>query len=186
MTTLLHVVTPHPAADERRDVIAAAKEGDVEAFECLYRQHIDRLYGLCFRLVGGDPSHATQLAQDVFVRAWERLSSFRGEASFATWLHRIAVNVWLSHRRSTQRREHRESVLESTKPTYEAPFDGVDGGLDLEQAIAGLPPQARTVFILAAIEGYRHEEIAEMMQVSVGTSKAQLHRARTLLQKVLR
>lgn len=165
--------------------IVDARNGDDLAFERLYRQHVGRVYALALRL-SGDAADAESLTQDVFVRAWERLTSFRGESAFGTWLHRLAVNVILSDRRSAWRRARRVTAtgdlleLEVAAP---APPPGM--GLDLDDAIAGLPPGARTVFVLHDVEGYEHAEIAELSGIAVGTSKAQLFRARRLLREAL-
>ncbi|MNC87873.1 ECF RNA polymerase sigma factor SigE [compost metagenome] len=122
--------------------------------------------------------------QDVFVRAWRKLGSFRGESAFGTWLHRLAVNVVLTDHRSAGRRERRaEAAVELGARSVPPPRAGL--AVDLERAIAALPPGARAVFVLYDVEGYRHEEIAAMTGIAAGTSKAQLHRARTLLREAL-
>jgi RNA polymerase sigma-70 factor (ECF subfamily) len=167
------------------DPVSLAQQGDHDAFGQLYRMHVGRVYALCLRLAG-DEVMARILTQDVFVRAWERLGTFRGESAFASWLHRLAVNVVLADRRAAGRRERRV-VSASDAPVH----DGVTGGdwtperLDLEQAIAALPPGARAVFVLYDIEGYSHDEIATFTGIAPGTSKAQLHRARRLLREAL-
>jgi RNA polymerase sigma-70 factor (ECF subfamily) len=136
--------------------------------------------------MAGDAVEARRLTQDVFVRAWERLGLFRGESAFSSWLHRLAVNVVLADRRAAGRRLRRV-VTAADAPAH----DGLaDAGwsperLDLERAIAALPPGARAVFVLHEIEGYGHEEIAALTGIAVGTSKAQLHRARRLLREAL-
>lgn len=171
--------------DSGADLIARARAGDGRAFEALYRAHVGRIHALCLRMEA-DGRRAEELTQDVFVRAWERLRSYRGDAAFGTWLHRLAVNVVLSDRRSAWRRSLRvtsggdEQILQA----------GAAGGdphdaLDLEQAIARLPPGARAVFVLHDIEGYQHGEIAQMAGIAEGTSKTQLFRARRLLRKAL-
>lgn len=158
---------------------------DEAAFEALYRQHVGRVYALCLRLAGNG-SRAQELTQDVFVRAWEKLATFRGESAFSSWLHRLAVNVVLQDRRAERRRENRVFAtddLEAMEPAGGTHYPGTT--MDLEQAIAGLPDGARTVFVLHDVEGYRHEEIAGMMGLAPGTSKAQLFRARRLLREAL-
>jgi RNA polymerase sigma-70 factor (ECF subfamily) len=168
--------------------IRAAQEGDTAAFEQLYRDNVGRVYALCLRMTA-DPGRAEELSQDVFLRAWNKLSSFRGDAAFSTWLHRLAVNVVLADRRSQGKRWAKLVMTDDMAPfgdaesSSEAPGSGL--GMDLEQAISSLPEGARTVFVLHAIEGYQHDEIAEMTGTAVGTSKAQLHRARRLLREVL-
>lgn len=166
-------------------MVAAAAGGDEAAFEQIYRTHVGRIYALVTRLAD-NPSHADQLTQDVFVRTWERLASFRGESSFATWLHRLAVNVVLTDRRSAWRRTRRvspEGDLIDLEPEARPATPGLR--LDLDWAIAGLPPGARTVFVLHDVEGYEHAEIAALAGIAVGTSKAQLFRARRLLREAL-
>jgi len=165
-------------------LVRRAQAGDRAAFERLYQDHVGRIYALCLRLTG-DPEEAMERTQDAFVRAWHGLGSFRGDAAFSTWLHRLAVNVVLTERRSIGRRERRVSAAAAdVGPAYEpAPRAGL--GVDLERAIAGLPPGARAVFVLYDVEGYGHQEIAQMTGIAAGTSKAQLHRARRLLREAL-
>lgn len=166
------------------DLVRRAQAGDRGAFQRLYEDHVGRVYALCLRLTG-DPEDAMERTQDAFVRAWGKLRSFRGEAAFSTWLHRLAVNVVLSDRRSAGRRERRidAAAAEAGPRVQPAPKAGL--GVDLERAIARLPPGARAVFVLYDVEGYCHEEIAEMSGIAIGTSKAQLHRARKLLREAL-
>ncbi len=171
--------------DEGGSLVDRAARGDVEAFEELYRDHVGRIYLLCLRMCG-DPSAAEELTQEVFVRAWQKLRSFRGESAFSTWLHRVAVNVVLGARRSTARRESRVRPAGDDLPLDFATTESHPGQtLDLERSIAALPEGARTVFILHDVEGFRHKEIARLTGLAVGTSKAQLHRARRLLRKAL-
>ena len=164
--------------------VALAAGGDRRAFERLYRTHVGRVYSVCARMVA-DRAAAEELTQDVFVRAWEKLALYRGESAFSTWLHRLAVNVVLNHRKSEGRRRGRleddQDALDAT-PGRQAP---AGMRMDLEQAIAKLPPGARRVFVLHDVEGFKHEEIAEMLGVTSGGSKAQLHRARMLLRQAL-
>ena len=165
------------------DLVRRAQGGDRSAFRRLYEDHVGRVYALCLRLTG-DQEDAMERTQDVFVRAWEKLGSYRGEAAFSTWLHRLAVNVVLADRRSASRRERRVDAAAALGPSVTpAPRSGL--AVDLERAIAALPPGARAVFVLYDVEGYRHEEIAEMTGIAAGTSKAQLHRARKLLREAL-
>ena len=172
-----------PIAPLDADVVLAAG-GDRRAFERIYRTHVGRVFALCVRMVG-DPGAAEELTQDVFVRAWDKLALYRGDSALSTWLHRLAVNVVLNHRKSEGRRRGRESddpeILDG-QPGRNAP---AGMRLDLEQAIAGLPPGARRIFVLHDVEGFKHEEIAEMLGVTSGGSKAQLHRARMLLRQAL-
>jgi RNA polymerase sigma factor (sigma-70 family) len=166
-------------------LVQQAQMGDTRAFEQLYRENVGRIYALCLRLCA-DPVRAEELTQDVFVRAWEKLSGFRGESAFSSWLHRLAVNVVLGERRSTVRRGAREVETEDLS-VYEAPTRAADPGeqLDLQRAIEQLPESARTVFVMYEVEGYGHAEIAELTGRAEGTSKALLHRARKLLKDML-
>ena len=173
--------------DDENDLVDSARDGDSHAFEKLYRQHRDRVYGLVWRLCGGDAARAEDLLQDAFVRAWQKLGSFRGESRFGTWLYRLSANVALSDRRSRARHLEREAVLdEAVERTAMGDRDVfADKRMDLEQAISRLPDGARTVLVLYDIEGFRHAEISEMTGMAVGSSKAQLHRARKLVREVL-
>ena len=168
------------------DLIHRAQQGDQAAFEALYRAHVGRVYALCLRLTA-DRARAEELTQDAFVRAWERLASFRGESAFSSWLYRLTVNVVFLGERTGRRRALR--VFTTADPAaLERPGDTSGTAaiqLDLERAIAALPPGARQVFVLHDVEGYRHHEIAELTGIAVGTSKAQLFRARRLLREAL-
>jgi len=166
------------------DVVLAA-QGDTAAFERVYRAHMPRIFNLARRMAG--PDAADELTQDVFVRAWQKLALFRGESSFATWLHRLAVNVIIERFRTLGTARERfigdgETVLEMAAASR---TKHLDLSMDLEAAIEQLPPGARTVFVLHDVEGYRHEEIGTMLGVSAGTSKSQLHRARQTLRGLL-
>jgi len=177
-------VTRRPAPD-MNGLVERAVGGDVEAFEELYRKSVGRVYGLCLRMCGNQ-SLAEELTQEAFVRAWQKLPSFRGDSAFSTWMHRLTVNVVLGHQRSAGRRQARENAAgeewySDGNVTRERP--GV--AMDLERAIARLPKRARTVFVLHDVEGYKHSEISEVAGMAVGTSKAQLSRARHLLRKAL-
>lgn len=166
--------------------IRRAQAGDGDAFELLYREHSPRIYALCLRLKAGDKSDATELLQDVFIKAWRRLDTFRGDSAFGSWLHRLAVNTMLENARSDQRRTARVLPMEDTsRLTGAARSSGIESRMDMETAIASLPKGARIAFVLHDVEGYQHQEIAEQLSVTVGTVKAQLHRARRLLRERL-
>jgi RNA polymerase sigma-70 factor (ECF subfamily) len=172
---------------KERSWVEQAQAGDRRAFEQLYRSHCDRIYALCWRMCGCDAALAEDMVQEAFVRAWNKLAQFRGDSKFGTWLHRLAVNVVLSDRRIRVKRLARErEMVEAVERTLAGDAD-VMAGLrrDLEEAISGLPERARTVLVLYDIEGYQHGEIAEMTGMAVGSSKAQLHRARKLVRDVL-
>jgi RNA polymerase sigma-70 factor (ECF subfamily) len=173
--------------DDDSQLVQLAREGDRLAFEKLYKRHRNRIYGLVWRLCGGDGALAEDMLQEAFVRAWQKLDSFRGDSRFTTWLHRLSVNVALSDRRIRVRRLERETALEGTaERTATGEKDVYDGDrMDLEQAIAKLPERARTVLVLYDVEGYSHAEIAEIAGMAVGSSKAQLHRARKLVREKL-
>ena len=168
------------------DVIRRAQAGDRDAFEIIYKEHSPRVYALCLRLSGGTRDEATELMQDVFIRAWRGLAKFRGDSAFSSWLHRLTVNGMLESRRSEARRTARVLFMDdpdesSAVTTNNSP----DLQLDLERAIAALPDGARMAVVLDEIEGYQHGEIALQLGVAEGTVKAQLHRARKLLIEAL-
>jgi RNA polymerase sigma-70 factor (ECF subfamily) len=160
-----------------------AFEGDTRAFERLYRGHAARVHGLARRMVGHE--EADELTQDVFVRAWEKLGTFRGEAAFGTWLHRVAINIMLA--RQQVRRRDRDRFEEDEAGIEAAPVAPrqTESSVDLESALACLPDGARRVFVLHDVEGYKHHEIADALGITVGTSKSQLHRARMLMREQL-
>lgn len=169
---------------DERLLVRRAQQGSVEAFEALYRSSCGRVYSLCLRL-SGRPELAEELAQEAFIRAWQNLGSFRGESAFTTWMHRLTVNVVLGHHRRAGRREGREAGDEMLETAAGSTWTRPDDAVDLERAIAALPDGARTVFVLYDVEGHQHDDIAEMLGIAVGTSKAQLHRARRLLREAL-
>lgn len=173
-------------AMSERDLVSRAQNGDLTAFENLYRSHVGRVHAICLRMVA-DPARAEDLTQESFIRAWRKLRSFRGRSAFSTWLHRLTVNVVLAEIRARGRRKD-EVLATETLPSLpdSRPTARPGDGIDLERAIVTLPPQARAVFVLHDVEGYRHAEIGKLMGIAVGTSKAHLHRARQLLRKVLK
>jgi len=161
----------------------------------LYRESAGRVFALCLRM-SRDRERARELAHDAFVRAWEKMSTFRGEAAFSTWMHRLTVNLVLERQRSERRRAaHEVTVADRDGDDDEGTIERMplqlvrhDEGerLDLEAAIRTLPPNARMVFVLHEVEGYQHDEIAETMGIASGTVRAHLHRARRLLMEYLR
>jgi RNA polymerase sigma-70 factor (ECF subfamily) len=169
-----------------RELVTRAQRGDVGAFEELYRACAGRVFALCLRMCR-DRDRAQELLQDVFVRVWEKLGLYRGEASFTTWVHRLAVNVVLEAERKEKRRAGRidDDDNDERMDLGVARTDSVHERLDLQQAVAGLPAGARRVFVLHDIEGYQHNEIAQMTGLAEGTLRAQLHRARKLLMEAL-
>ena len=166
------------------DDVAAAAAGDVRAFEALYQTHLPRVHGLVRRMTAG--RDADEVTQDVFVRAWQKLSTFRGASSFGTWLHRLAVNVVIERFRSEAVVRRRLYDDERVFDRLSAPRVSADLAMDFETAIAGLPDGARQIFVLHDVQGYKHREIAVLLEISAGTSKAQLHRARMMLRRALR
>jgi RNA polymerase sigma-70 factor (ECF subfamily) len=180
---------PTPALDARvaTDVddaaVRLAAAGNVAAFESLYRQHVRRVHAVVWRLVGGNDARAEELTQEAFVRAWQALSRFRFESAFATWLHRLAVNTALMHLRTRRDNEDLETDDAVLLDLGSGDSAGVRTalGIDLERAVASLPARARAVLVLHDVEGWKHEEIAVELGMAVGSSKAQLHRARKLL-----
>jgi RNA polymerase sigma-70 factor (ECF subfamily) len=170
------------AAEGPSDVARAAA-GDVCAFEALYRAHLPRVYSLVRRLTGG--RDADELTQDVFVRVWQKLGSFRGEASFTTWLHRLTVNIVIERFRSEQATRRRMLDGDAVFGTLSGPLVSHELPMDFEAALEKLPDGAREIFVLHDVEGYKHHEIGTLLGISPGTSKAQLHRARMMLRKHL-
>jgi RNA polymerase sigma-70 factor (ECF subfamily) len=160
-----------------------AASGDATAFERLYRNHITRIHSLVRRMLNDED--ADEVAQDVFVRAWQKLGTFRGEAAFGTWLHKLAVNVVLAKRETLGIRRKRYLESDAALETIPAKRAGPELTMDFETAMSRLPDGAREVFVLHDVEGYRHEEIAEMLGLAAGTSKSQLHRARMALRRHL-
>ncbi len=172
-----------PGSEPLTDVARAAA-GDARAFEALYRAHLPRVHSLVRRMTAG--RDADELTQDVFVRLWQKLGTFRGDSSFSTWLHRLAVNVVIERFRSDQTRRARLHDGEDIFEVLAGPAQTRDIGMDFEAALEKLPDGAREIFVLHDVEGYKHHEIATMLEISAGTSKAQLHRARMMLRKHLK
>lgn len=175
-------------------IIKRAQQGDQEAFERLYHMHKGRVYSLCLRMLG-NPAQAEDMTQEAFLQLFRKVHTFRGESAFSTWLHRLAVNVVLMHLR--KKGVPVVSLEEATQPDEEeAPpreFGAEDplllGSIDrvmLERVLQKLPPGYRLTFTLHDIEGYEHNEIAEMLGCSIGNSKSQLHKARLRLRELLR
>ena len=178
---------PLPEVETRSAVSAlvrSAAAGDVAAFERLYRDHVGRVHGAILRLVGMDRARAEELTQVAFVRAWQKLSSFRHESAFSTWLHRLGINTALMELRGRREEDPMDNAALESAAGGEVPFCAAECG-DLERAVAALPPRARAVLVLHDVEGWKHEEISRELGMAVGSSKAQLHRARGLLRHAL-
>ena len=180
---LMEVHEVRPAANDEQEWVRRAQAADARAFEVLYRAHVGRVYGLCLRMTS-NPSEAEDCAQEAFIQAWNKLAKFRGDSSFGTWIHKVAVNVVLGRMRKSRREQDRIRVAGDVVPVRETIDDS--GGLEeLEQAMQTLPSGARHVFVLHAVYGYSHDETGEMLGIASGTSKAQLHRAKRLLAQQL-
>jgi RNA polymerase sigma-70 factor (ECF subfamily) len=169
------------------ELVRNARQGDGNCFKRLFEINVNRIYAFCLRMAA-NPQLAEEITQDVFVKAWENLHKFRGESKFSTWLHSIAVNEFLTQKRMQKRFMQRftstDDVLKYDRHG-EKPEVHFNTNIDLENAISSLPEQAKIVLILHDIEGYKHKEIAEMINIEVGTSKAHLHRARKILREEL-
>ncbi|HVG22116.1 MAG TPA: RNA polymerase sigma factor [Blastocatellia bacterium] len=187
---LIMTVTAEPSqASLDLELARAAAAGDATAFERLYEQYNKRVYSLCFRMLGS-ASQAEDLTQEVFLQVFKKIGSFRGDSAFTTWLHRLTVNQVLMHfRKRGVKLEHTSEEGDFTN-VVETPLQStrrismVDR-LALEKAISELPPGYRTVFVLHDVQGYEHEEISGLLDVSIGTSKSQLHKARMRLRELL-
>ena len=169
---------------ELDQAVARAQTGDLTAFEELYADHVDRVHAICLRMTA-NRARAEELTQEAFLRAWRKLHLFRG-GSFGAWMARLAANVVIAERRTHAPREARERPLEEAPQQQAPPLAAAGKRIDLERALATLPEGAREVFVLHDIEGYRHEEVAKMLDIAADTSKSQLHRARKLLREALR
>jgi RNA polymerase sigma-70 factor (ECF subfamily) len=176
-------VLQNPGLTDEADWIVKAQRADTQAFEALYRMHVDRIYGLCLRMTGS-VAEAEDCTQEAFIQAWNKLDKFRGDSAFSTWLHRIAVNAVLGRMRKSKRERDRIQAAEALEAS---PLSVTDSGdmRDLSEAVDRLPEGARHVFVLYAVYGYSHDETGRMLGIKAGTSKAQLHRARRLLTQQL-
>lgn len=172
-----------PGTQAEAEDVRRAVGGDQSAFERLYRQHVGRIHGLAHRMVGAED--AEEATQDVFVRAWRKLETYRGDAAFGTWLYRLAINHLLGHRTARRREERRMVVSEGVLERRPGRAAQPELTMDFEWAIAKLPDGARKVFVLHDVEGFKHHEIAKLLGVTTGTTKAQLHRARMALREYL-
>lgn len=172
-----------------QELITQTMQGSQKAFHQLYQMHYRKVYALCWRMLA-DKDSAEDVCQEVFVVLWQKINNFRGDSKFSTWLHSVASNVVLGHLRKQKNWLQRVFSIEE-QTSYAMPEDAVvkldDSSVleELDKHIAKLPERARLVFVLFAVEGYRHEEIAKMLNMAVGSSKSQYHRAKTLLKKSL-
>jgi RNA polymerase sigma-70 factor (ECF subfamily) len=163
--------------------VALAAAGDTSAFERIYRAHVGKVHSLARRMLG--PGEADEVTQDVFVRTWQKLHTFRGDAAFSTWLHRLAVNVVIERRRAYAVQRDRINDDPTALDRVAVPPARADLTVSFDQAIEHLPAGAREIFVLHDVEGYKHREIASLLDITTGTSKRQLHRARMLLRNQL-
>lgn len=191
---LSHLPRCAPPDMTEKEAIGKAQRGDAAAFEYLYRSHSRRVYSLCLRMVG-NPAEAEELTQEAFLQVFRKIGTFRGDSAFSTWLHRLAVNTVLMRlRKKTVTVMPLEGSpageeVDEQKKEYGAPDLALTGSIDriqLELAMAQLPPGYKRVFVLHDVQGYEHHEIAEMLGSSIGNSKSQLHKARARLRKLLR
>jgi RNA polymerase sigma-70 factor (ECF subfamily) len=183
LTTDVPIAEPMPRVADAA-LVRRAVDGEAAAFEQLYRRHAGRVHGAILRLVSMDRARAEELTQDAFVQAWRKLGSFRHESAFATWLHRHGVNVALMDLRVRRDEDAMNEDDLQAAAGGEVPFCAAERG-DLERAVAALPTRARAVLVLHDVEGFKHEEISAELGMAVGSSKAQLHRARGLLRRML-
>jgi RNA polymerase sigma-70 factor, ECF subfamily len=183
MTAVMTLSGETPVASGLDSDVALAAGGDQSAFERLYRTHVGRIHSLTRRMLS--TQEADEVTQDIFVRTWQKLGQFRGDSAFSTWLHRLAVNVVLERRRTfaIQRGRMTDDPLALDRVTVAPPR--ADVKVDYEHALEQLPPGAREIFVLHDVEGYKHREIAVMLEIATGTSKRQLHRARMLMRQHL-
>ncbi len=177
------------------EVIDKAKLGDERCFEVLYARHKRRVYSLCLRMTG-DQSRAEDFTQEAFLQLFRKISSFRGESAFSTWLHRLSVNIVLMQLRkkvlaavsldeAADDRQDDDKSVRREIATRDNMLHGSIDRINLERAIDDLPPGYRMIFVLHAVEGYEHNEIAEMLGCSIGNSKSQLFKARMKLRTLL-
>jgi RNA polymerase sigma-70 factor (ECF subfamily) len=174
-------VQTRPGLDED---VALAAAGNSSAFERIYRLHVPKIYSLTRRMLGSE--QADEVTQDIFVRAWQKLKTFRGDSAFSTWLHRLALNVIIERRRSSAIQRGRLADDPSALDLATVPPARADLRVDFDHAIEYLPAGAREIFVLHDVEGYKHHEIGTLLEISSGTSKAQLHRARMMLRRYLK
>lgn len=177
--------TARVVADTDLALARLAAAGDARAFESIYRRHAARVHGVIVRLVGASGMRAQDLTQEAFVRAWQALQQFRFESAVSTWLHRLAVTTALMELRRRRSGPRFDDEALDDLGMVDSAGHGTALGMDLQRAVATLPPRARAVLVLHDVEGWKHEEIACELGMAVGSSKAQLHRARQLLRQRL-
>jgi len=176
-------IVTSPELDEEQTMINQAQQGDQQAFYQLYQIYHRKVYAICWRMLA-DKDSAEDVCQEVFVQLWQKIANFRGESKFSTWLHSVTNNIVLGHLRKHKNWLQRIfSIEDQTIQDVGVEMEDSSGLTVLDQHIGRLPERARLVFVLFAVEGYRHEEISKMLDMAVGTSKAQYHRAKSLLRE---
>jgi RNA polymerase sigma-70 factor (ECF subfamily) len=177
----VNLVEAHQAFTEKaqRDVIFAAQQGDKTAYRKLYDIHVGRVYALCFRLTG-ERTMAEDATQEVFIQLWEKLGNYNAQSKFTTWLHSVTSNITISYLRKQKGWWQKTFNIEDSPVMQDSAELSADT-VSLDDYIVRLPERARHVFVLHALEGYRHDEIADLLNMAVGSSKAQFHRAKKLL-----
>ena len=184
--------TPMVRFDSDLDMVKRAQQGDADAFAALFHQHKARIYSVCLRMTN-NTAEAEDLAQDAFLQVFRKLATFRGDSALSTWLYRIAVNTVLMHFRKKSLRqisldEPYNQDAKTVRREYGSRDDRLTGSVDriaLARAIKELPDGYRTIFLLHEVEGYEHQEIAELLDCSVGNSKSQLHKAKLRIRELL-
>jgi RNA polymerase sigma-70 factor (ECF subfamily) len=185
---------PKPASSCDAEMVARAQRGEEKAFEALFHIHKQRVYSLCLRMTG-NAGEAEELTQEAFLQVFRKIHTFRGDSAFSTWLHRLSVNIVLMRwRKKTVSETPIENIgggkeFDEQPREYGAPDLTLTASIDrlnLERAVAQLPPGYKQIFVLHDVEGYQHNEIAAMLGTSIGNSKSQLHKARMRLRKLLR
>jgi RNA polymerase sigma factor (sigma-70 family) len=175
--------TIDPLAAQEKQWIARAQQGEQQAFHHLYDNYHRKIFALCWRMLA-DKEVAEDVCQEVFVQLWQKINNFRGESKFNTWLHSVATNTVLGHLRKNKNWLQRVfSIEHQSVEDVAVELADTFALQELDKQISKLPERARMVFVLFAVEGYRHEEIAQMMGIAVGSSKAQYHRAKRLLKE---
>jgi RNA polymerase sigma-70 factor (ECF subfamily) len=163
------------------DLIKAVQGGDKQAYNQLYHEYIAQVYGLCYRLTG-EKMLAEDAAQEVFIQLWRKIGNFKGDSKFSTWLHTVTSRTTISYLRKQKGWVQKVFNIEDSTAMHKVAEES-SSSVDIESYVVRLPERARIVFVLHAIEGYRHEEIAKMTDMAVGSSKAQFHRAKHLLKE---
>ena len=169
--------------DPDAQLVKAAANGNIQAFQQLFERHQRSIYGLVWRLAG-DSNLADDLTQEVFIKLWDVLASFRGESKFSTWLHTVATRVAISELRKQRNWQHLQ-LTDANDYAEQLTHEEAPDLSTLDRLMLRLPPQTRAVFVLHCLEGLRHEDVAQELGIAVGTSKAQVHRARSMLEEWL-